>query len=98
MRVFVSSTFVDLTEYRTAVTRAILAAGDIPEDMLYWPAEENRPVDVCLRRLRSSDLLVLIMAHRYGFISLESEKSVTELEFDTAISLGKPVLAYCVNE
>jgi hypothetical protein len=98
MRVFVSSTFTDLIEYREAVTRAILAAGDIPDDMLYWPAEENRPLDVCMRRLKASDLLILILAHRYGFIPPGNDKSVTEIEFDTAISSGKPVLAFCLDE
>jgi len=94
MRVFVASTFEDLLAYRSAVTRSILAAGELPEDMLHWPAEESPPLIGSLRRLRSSNLLVLLIAHRYGAPPLGQEQSITELEFDQALALNMPILAF----
>lgn len=97
VRVFVSSTYTDLTDYRAAVTRAILTGENIPDDMLYWPAEEDRVLDASLRRVRASDLVVLILAHRYGTVRLGAEASITELEFREALACNIPVLAYVVD-
>ena len=97
MRVFVASSFEDLLAYRAAVTRSILAAGDLPEDMLYWPAEESPPLAGSLRRLRSSSLLVLLIAHRYGTPPFGQDQSITELEFDEAVARNIPILAFQVD-
>jgi len=97
VRVFVSSTYQDLTGYRAAVTRAILTGENIPDDMLYWPAEEDRALDASLRRVRASDLVVLILAHRYGTVLPGAQASITELEINEALACNIPVLAYLVD-
>lgn len=97
MRVFVASTYTDLLEYRAAATRAILIASGSPEDMLYWPAEGSEPLEVSLRRLRASDLVILILAHSYGAVAAETEKSITEHEFDAATEAGIPMLAFSID-
>lgn len=97
MKVFVSSTYQDLLTYRAAATRAILMAGDMSEDMLYWPAAESPPLDESLRHLRSSDLMILLIAHRYGTLPSGYESSITELEFDEATRINLPVLAFLVD-
>jgi len=97
MRVFVASTFVDLLSYRSAVTRAILAAGNITEDMLYWSADESPPLDVSLRHLRSSDLVILLLAHRYGTPPSGDSCSITEQEYGEALRLRIPILAFSVD-
>src|SRR5687767_8202965 len=94
VRVFVSSTYQDLVDYRSAVTRAILIGDNVPDDMLYWPAEENRSVDASLRRVRASDVLILILAHRYGTVPPGADMSITEMEFREARTCEIPVLAY----
>jgi Domain of unknown function (DUF4062)/Protein kinase domain len=94
MRVFVASTLSDLVDYRAAATRAILLAGKIPEDMLYWPSEASEPLEVSLRRLRASHVLVLILAHSYGEVTDESGASVTEHEYEAAVAAGMKVLAF----
>ena len=66
MRIFVASTYEELESYRAAATRSILTSGNISEDMLFWPAEDSPPLDASIRRVRSSDLLILLTAHRYG--------------------------------
>src|SRR5262245_8016669 len=98
VRIFVSSTTEDLTQYREAVFAAIQELGGGGEDMLYWPADERRPLDVCLQRIRASDLVILILAHRYGFVPKESSYSITELEFRAAQDGGIPVLGFLVDD
>jgi hypothetical protein len=97
VKVFVASTYHDLLDYRSAAKRSILTAGDLLDDMLYWPAEDSPPLDVSLDRLRSSDLVILLLAHRYGTPPIGHDKSITELEFEEALNLRLPVLAFRVD-
>src|SRR6185437_16020728 len=97
MRIFVASTYEDLLSYRSAATRSILTSGNISEDMLFWPAEESPPLDASIRRVRSCDLLILLLAHRYGKPPREHMLSITELEFDEAARRRIPVLAFSVD-
>lgn len=94
MKVFVASTYQDLQEYRAAATRSILMAGNLSEDMSYWPAGDSPPLDVSSSRLRSSDLMILLIAHRYGTPPDGQDRSITELEFDLAMTLKLPILAF----
>jgi hypothetical protein len=97
VRVFVASTYDDLLSYRAAATRSILTSGNLSEDMLFWPAEESPPLDVSLRKVRSCNLLILLIAHRYGKSPEGQNVSITELEFREAVAQGIPVLAFSVN-
>ena len=97
MRIFVASTYEELESYRAAATRSILTSGNISEDMLFWPAEDSPPLDASIRRVRSSDLLILLIAHRYGNPPEGRNVSITELEFDEAVTLGIPILAFSVD-
>lgn len=72
-------------------------AGDLSEDMLYWPAADSPPLDESLRRLRASDLMILLIAHKYGTPPPGLWQSITELEFDEAMRLNLPVLAFQVD-
>jgi hypothetical protein len=47
--------------------------------------------------VRSSDALVLILAHRYGFIPSGSSHSITELEYRAAREANVPVLAFILD-
>lgn len=97
MKVFVASTYQDLLDYRAAARRSILTAGDLLDDMLYWPADDSPPLDVSLYHLRSSDLVILLLAHRYGTPPSGYDKSITELEFEEALKLRLPVLAFHID-
>jgi hypothetical protein len=97
VEIFVASTYEDLVSYRAAATRSILTSGNISDDMLFWPAEESPPLDVSIRRVRSCDLLILLLAHRYGKPPEGHDVSITELEFDEAVARQIPVLAFSVE-
>lgn len=98
MKVFVASTYQDLLDYRDAARRSILTAGDLPKDMLYWPADDSPPLDVSLHHLRSSDLVILLLAHRYGTPPRGYDKSITELEFEEALKHKVPILAFHIDQ
>lgn len=97
MRIFVASTYEDLETYRAAATRSILTSGNITDDMIFWPAQESPPLDASLREVRSCDLLILLIAHRYGAPPEGRNVSITELEFDEASARGIPILAFSVD-
>ena len=97
VKVFVASTYQDLLAYRAAVTRSIMMAGNLSEDMLYWPADDAPPLNVSRRHLRSADLMVLLIAHRYGTPPNGYDSSITELEFDEAVEIKLPILAFRVD-
>jgi len=97
MKIFVASSYQDLQDHRAAATRSILMAGNLSEDMSYWPAGDSPPLDVSQSRLRSSDLMILLIAHRYGTPPEGKDRSITELEFDLAVTLNLPILAFRVD-
>jgi hypothetical protein len=97
VKIFVASTYPDLLDYRAAATKSIIMAGHLTEDMSYWAAAEEPPLDVSLRHLRSSDLMILLIAHRYGTPPAGYDRSITELEFDEAVKMALPILAFRVD-
>lgn len=95
-QVFVSSTFEDLKEERKEITQAILESHCIPAGMELFPASNMAQWDVIKQVIDDSDFYLLIVAGKYGSMGKDSfgkNVSYTEMEFDYAISSGKPVLA-----
>ena len=82
-KVFVSSTYLDNKERRQLVQKAITRAGMVWHGMEIFPASTAHTVDECLRYAREADVLVGIIAHRYGW-EPEGVKSITEMEYDAA--------------
>jgi hypothetical protein len=98
-RVFVSSTYIDLTEHRRAVQTAIRQLGAIDISMENFGARDERPKTECLRIIHEeSDLFVGIYAHRYGYIPDGEHKSITEYEYDAAGNRNLPRFIYLVDE
>lgn len=100
---FLSSTAVDLTEHRARVSDAILRLSNLPIRMETFDARPNMPVAECEQRVRDSDAVVVLVAHRYGFIPSAEQggrdgKSITWLEVETALNADKAVLAFVVDE
>lgn len=97
MKVFISSTVADLPEYRDAVRDALLGLGleTVSLDQLVASQE---PVDAVFSELAASDLVVLVVGHRYGSIEPQSGKSWVEAEFEAARKLAKPILVFLARE
>jgi hypothetical protein len=66
------------------VQDAITTAGMVWHGMEIFPASTCSTVDECLRFAREADVLVGIIAWRYGWEPDGEEKSITEMEYDVA--------------
>lgn len=98
MRFFISSTFEDLKEYRQYTIEYLKnltnkKTGNYAA-MEYFVASENSSKEVCLSELEKSDIVLGIYGVRFGWVEEETGRSMTEIEFDHAVKLGKPVLGF----
>ena len=94
LRVFISSTRADLVKERELVLTAIRLLDFKDIAMEYFGADPRESIDVCLEKVRSSDIYVGIIAHRYGSIVEETGKSYTQMEYEEAIENDIPCLIY----
>jgi hypothetical protein len=90
LQIYISSTYEDLVDYRRAARDAILALRLFPVEMEEYRAADERPLDRCLKDVRSSDAYVGIFAWKYGFRPNNGDKSITQLEYEEALASGKP--------
>ncbi|MDP9078863.1 MAG: DUF4062 domain-containing protein [Bacteroidota bacterium] len=97
-RVFISSTFIDLIEYRQAVLEIIRRIGAEDIAMEHFGSRDARPLDECTRLITDeTDIFIGIYAHRYGFIPEGSSISVTESEYQAAKQVDVLKLIYIVD-
>jgi tetratricopeptide (TPR) repeat protein len=100
-KIYISSTFSDLKEYRKAVYEALRAMRHDVIAMEDYVAADQRPLDRCLADVEASDLYLGIFAWRYGYVPDKDnpdKRSITELEFRRALSKGKPCLIFLLDE
>lgn len=90
LQVFVSSTYIDLVDERQAAVSAILKAGHIPAGMELFSAGDQSQLDVIKKWIDQSDVYMLILGTRYGSLEPTSKYGYTEVEYDYAVSTGKP--------
>lgn len=98
LQVFVSSTFTDLRDERQAAVEVILLAGHLPAGMELFGADDKQQMEVIRGWIADSDVFLILLAGRYGSIDKATGKSYTHLEYEHAISLGKPVLAMVMQD
>jgi hypothetical protein len=98
LSVFVSSTFIDLKEYRAAVRDIIREFGAVDVAMEHLSARDERPKSECLQLVRDSDVFVGIYAHRYGNKPPGEARSITEMEYNEAVASDKKCLIYIVDD
>ncbi|HEU5106330.1 MAG TPA: DUF4062 domain-containing protein [Solirubrobacterales bacterium] len=93
MKVFLSSTKEDLTDFREAVFEALSAKHEVTR-MEDFPSSGLPPLDFCLTLVDEAELIVLLVGYRYGTRAREVGLSYTEAEYERAHEQQKPVLAY----
>lgn len=98
LQVFVSSTYTDLKEERQSAVAAILKAGHIPAGMELFTAGDKSQMDTIKRWIDESDVYMLILGGRYGSLEPKSTLSYTELEYDYAVKMGKPLFAVVTTD
>ncbi len=84
MKVFISSTYVDLIEYRKKAIEVVLRNKFLPLAMEFFNAQTEDATTVCDKEIRECDVFIGIYAHRYGFIPKGKKKSITQLEYELA--------------
>lgn len=98
MRIFLSSTYLDLIEHRQAVRNALERLGQQIGCMEVFGARPSEPLKACLEEITTCDLFIGIYAHRYGHVPNQSRHSITEEEFHWAHSQRKPIFCFVVND
>jgi uncharacterized protein DUF4062 len=100
-RVYLSSTYSDLTSYREAVYHVLRQMGYDVIAMEDYVALDQRPLDKCLADVAISDLYIGLFAWRYGYIPQTGNpegKSITELEYCKARTMEKTCLLFLLDE
>ncbi len=92
-KVFVSSTYCDNAERRKIVQHAISMAGMAWHGMEIFTAETRPTIDACIQYAGEADLLVGVVAWRYGW-QPDGDKSISEMEYDAAKAEGKDCLMF----
>jgi tetratricopeptide (TPR) repeat protein len=98
MKVFISSTAVDLVVYRAVADDTMLRLSHESVRMERFGPLPGEPVAECERKARESDVVVCIVAHRYGFVPEKGRGSITRREVEAAKAAGKEVLVWIVAD
>lgn len=91
-QVFVSSTFRDLEGARQEVSNALLRTDCFPAGMELFPAADEEQFEYIKSVIDDSDYYIVISAGKYGSVHKEAGLSFTELEYDYAMEIGKPII------
>src|SRR6185503_1824980 len=98
MKVFLSSTAQDLVAYRQVADDTILRLSQQSVAMERFGPLPDTPVEECERLARESDVVVCIVAHRYGYVPEKGRGSITRREVEAAHKAGKDVLVWIVAD
>ena len=89
---------MDLVEHRAAVNEILLRMKAQFTAMEFFGSRGDNASTVCFNELDDCNILVGIYAWRYGWQPSPSQASITEQEFDYAVSKGKKCLCYIIDE
>jgi uncharacterized protein DUF4062 len=101
MKIYISSTYQDLIDHRSAVDRTLRRMGHDVIGMEQYVAEGNKPLERCLADVHLADLYVVIVGWRYGYVPTNQPTSgtfsITELEYREAKEAKKLILAFLLD-
>jgi uncharacterized protein DUF4062 len=64
------------------------------DSMEFFGARSEQPIETCLKEVRASDVIVVIIGHRYGSLAPGFGISFSEAEYQEPIRLKRPCLVY----
>jgi hypothetical protein len=96
--IFISSTFADLKDVRKNIHDSILKDGHYPIAMENFVASNNSQMDEIEKLIDNCDYYILICGYCYGSIDESTNKSFTELEYEYAKKINKPILAFFLSD
>ena len=94
----ISSTAIDLPEYRKAVQDACLKLGIQPLLMEHMPASPKDAIEESLAMVDRAGIYIGLFAYRYGYIPEGQNLSITHMEYERAIERGLQVLIFIMDE
>ena len=100
-KIYISSTYGDLKEYREAVYHTLRQMRHDAIAMEDYVATDQRPLEKCLADVAECDVYIGIFAWRYGHVPSKENptgKSITELEYRKAGEAGKECLIFLLDE
>lgn len=98
-QVFISSAMEDLREARSELILETLCQGQIPFGMEMFNPGTTKSLDVIREKVQQSDIFVILVGARLGARTTpEPRRSFTEFEFELALQLGLPILAFLLDE
>lgn len=100
-KIYVSSTYSDLKNYREEVYHTLRQLRHDVIAMEDYVATDQRPLDKCLNDVTTCDIYVGIFAWRYGYIPDQDNperRSITELEYRKAGEVGIPRLIFILKD
>jgi hypothetical protein len=98
VKVFVSSTYIDLKEHRQRVIAQLRRAGYHVDPMEDWTSDADEPRRFSLDRLDGCQACVLLVGFRRGFVPAAEARSITQMEYDHAIERGIDVLPFLLDD
>lgn len=98
VKIFVSSTYLDLAAHRTAVNDVLARMRLEHSAMEYFGSRTDEAVPACKKEIDGADYLIGIYGWRYGWQPAPDRPSITEEEFLYARENGKRCLCYVVEE
>jgi hypothetical protein len=103
VRVFISYTAEDLSRHADTVAQAIQGLNMMPVDHRRWSATGRPSVEECKGQIRSCQILVVLVAHRFGWVPPageggDGEQSITQIEVNYARASGLRVLPFVVQK
>ena len=111
MRILISSTFSDLQQHRNYVRKTISNLQNEEREEYLKDVEVYEYVDIpaltqtdspslntILEYVKNSDIFLLLVGWRYGYIPEGNKKSILELEYETATNSGIIIYTYIIDE
>jgi hypothetical protein len=98
MKVFLSSTYIDLINHRKLAAEALERLKLEVGRMEVFGARPDEPSKACLNEVEDCELFIGIYAHRYGHIPKGGRVSITEAELRCAQDNGKAIFCFVIDD
>lgn len=72
--------------------------GHFPAGMEFFGSVDDSSINTIKKMIRESDIYIIIVKGRYGSISDAHKISYTELEYDYAVKIRKPILVFVLDD
>ncbi len=97
-QIFISSTFEDLQEERKKAVEVVVDRGHIPVALERFSASNDTDLEVIEKAIKSCQVYLLILGHRYGEVVRGRKRSYVQLEYDLACKHGLLILPFILRD